>query len=90
MSDSQDEWQADAETYRPDEGSDEPGPVRRRRVNYIGWLMSLAGVAWLFFFVVFVARSIGWSLVPELLPHEIGGLVAGLLVPAAILLPWRL
>jgi hypothetical protein len=59
-------------------------------VNYIGWLMSLAGVAWLSFFVVFVARSIGWSLVPELLPHEIGGLVAGLLVPAAILLPWRL
>jgi methyl-accepting chemotaxis protein len=59
--------------------------VRRRRVNYIGWLMSLAGVAWLSFFVVFVARSIGWSLVPELLPHEIGGLVAGLLVPAAIL-----
>lgn len=85
MSDTQDEWRNDADAYRPDEGANEAAPVRRRRVNYLGWLLSLSGIAWLSFFVVFVARSIGWSLVSQLLPHEIGGLVAGLLVPPAVL-----
>ena len=85
MSDTHDEWQSDEDVYRPDEGADAGAPVRRRRLNYLGWLLSLSGFAWLVFFVMFVARSVGWSLVPQLLPHEIGGLVAGLLVPSAVL-----
>ena len=85
MSHTEDEWQADDDAYPPDEGVEAATPARRRRVNYMGWLLSLSGVAWLFFFVVFVARSVGWSLVPQLLPYEIGGLVAGLLVPPAVL-----
>jgi methyl-accepting chemotaxis protein len=85
MSDTENEWQTEDDAYRPDEGAEAAAPMRRRRMNYLGWLLSLSGIAWLLFFVIFVARSIGWSLVPELLPHEIGGLVAGLLVPPAIL-----
>lgn len=54
-------------------------------VNYIGWLVSLAGLGWLIYFLLFIGSSIGWSVVPQLLPHELGGLIAGLLVPAAIL-----
>ena len=51
----------------------------------MSWVLSLAGAAWLAFFAMFVARAIGWSLVPQLLPYEVGGLVAGLLVPPGFL-----
>lgn len=85
MSDTRDEWQSDDDAYPHDDAADMAVPVRRRGLNLLGWLLSLCGTAWLVFFVLFVARSVGWSLVPQLLPHEIGGLVAGLLVPPAIL-----
>lgn len=85
MSDNQDEWPTDNDVSQPDDGADSGTGGRRRRVNYLGWLLSLSGIAWLIFFVIFVARSIGWSLVPQLLPYEIGGMVAGLLVPPAVL-----
>ena len=40
----------------------------------------LVGLVWIVLAAWFVQRLIGWSLVPQLLPHEIGGLIAA---PAA-------
>ena len=85
MSETHDNWQADEDAYGIDEEPGAGAPVRRRRVNYVGWLMSLSGLGWLIYFLLFIGRSIGWSVVPQLLPHELGGLIAGLLVPPAIL-----
>ncbi|MEK9833324.1 MAG: hypothetical protein VW453_12105, partial [Rhodospirillaceae bacterium] len=63
----------------------EPAPRRRAGLNFMSWVLGLAGAAWLAFFAMFVARAIGWSLVPQLLPYEVGSLVAGLLVPPGFL-----
>ncbi len=89
MSDTQEEWQDEEDVYRTDEEADAGPPRRRRRLNYAGWLLSLSGIAWLLFFIIFVARSVGWSLVPQLLPHEIGGVWPDCWCRRPSCLPWR-
>ncbi|MGB0626503.1 MAG: hypothetical protein ACPGQ5_08060 [Alphaproteobacteria bacterium] len=80
-----DEGFADPRDDRDGDRYGEPTSRRRAGRNIMSWVLSLAGAAWLAFFAMFVARAIGWSLVPQLLPYEVGGLVAGLLVPPGFL-----
>ena len=45
----------------------------------------LVGLAWIVMSAWFVQRLIGWTVVPQLLPHEIGGMIAGLAAPLALI-----
>ncbi len=53
--------------------------------GWAAWLFAGLGAAWLVYFSWFISRTVGWSVVPQLLPHEVGGVAAGMAAPAAVL-----
>ena len=55
-------------------------PMRGRGMVWVPFILS---VAWTVLFAWFVGRSIGWPVIPQLLPYEIGGMIAGFIAPPA-------
>ncbi len=49
------------------------------------WLLATTALGWIAASAWYIDRVLGWQTVPELLPHEIGGLIAGMLAPPAVL-----
>ena len=55
---------------------------RRRRINWLGLVVT---VAWIAICVFYVQTQIGWSNLNALLPHELGLALAGVVAPLVFL-----
>jgi len=51
----------------------------------LAWLLGIIALLWIAGFVFYVNRAVGLGSIPQLLPHEIGGILAGMLAPPAVL-----
>ena len=85
MSESQDEWLDDDAVYQ--NGADVYTRPESRGVlpTILPWLLATTALGWIAASAWYIDRVLGWQTVPELLPHEIGGLIAGILAPSAVL-----
>ncbi|MSO77955.1 MAG: hypothetical protein EXQ87_13770 [Alphaproteobacteria bacterium] len=59
------------------------GP-RRRRWAWPIWLATALSLAWLAVCIQYVSNDLNWSTLSSLLPHELGGLLTGLVGPMAL------
>jgi len=50
----------------------------------IGWLLALIAIGWIAVSIWYVNRVMGLQSIPSLLPHELGGILAGMLAPPAV------
>jgi len=85
MSDHEGEWPD--ETGRYADETDAYAPVVSRSIlpSILGWLLALIAIGWIALSVWYINRVLGWQTIPDLLPHEIGGILAGMLAPPAVL-----
>lgn len=51
----------------------------------LAWLLALVAIGWIAICIWYIHRAIGWQSVPQLLPYEMGALIAGALAPPAVL-----
>ena len=74
MSESQDEWLDDDAVYQ--NGADVYTRPESRGVlpTILTWLLATTALGWIAASAWYIDRVLGWQTVPELLPHEIGGL----------------
>src|SRR6266404_1341749 len=56
--------------------------VRRRRLNWLGLVVT---IAWIAICIFYVQTQIGWSNLGGLLPHELGAALAGVAAPLVFL-----
>ena len=66
---------------------DSYGSVTDRGIlpTVLAWLLALIAFMWIAASLWYINRVIGWQTIPQLLPNELGGLIAGVLTPPAVL-----
>jgi len=89
MSDREGEWPEEAGRYAG--GAEAYAPLVSRSIlptilpTILGWLLALIAIGWIAVSIWYVNRVLGLQSIPSLLPHELGGILAGMLAPPAVL-----
>lgn len=89
MSDREGEWPEEAGRYAGE--AEAYAPLVSRSIlptilpTILGWLLALIAIGWIAVSIWYVNRVLGLQSIPSLLPHELGGILAGMLAPPAVL-----
>jgi hypothetical protein len=79
------EWSGEPAGYGQERPSYSGGVSRGVVPKILGGLLAVIALGWVVACLWYINRTIGWQTIPQLLPHEIGGLIAGVLAPPAVL-----
>lgn len=85
MSQNGGEWPDEPGGYARDAESQGAMSSRGFLPTVLAWLLALVAIGWIAICIWYIHRAIGWQSVPQLLPYEMGALIAGALAPPAVL-----